>query len=170
MHHGQTWKTIRAVTAFAIAFLLFIRSSSLFGQATETEGGIGEESGLSAASLVSAAFPMTSTVLTFVPLFAPETAGIIPWIANPLLLGAHVPLYWINPSRALGYSIAGLALPAAGIGLMFVDSSIAIAQPISATLLSGYSHLMQYAAYDTYRLGARGRGGYDLAELVTAPF
>ena len=129
-----------------------------------------KRSRLTSASLISSLFPLTSSLSALVPLLAPQSAAIMPWIANPLLLGAHIPLYWVEPSRAWGYSIAGLSLPAAGIGLMFAAAEFPVAQPISSTLLGGYAHVMQYSAHDTCRLAAEEAGGYGLAQLAVAPF
>lgn len=71
-----------------------------------------------AAVAASAAFPFVATAVNFSPLIAPDLAGITPWISNPLLLGTHVPMYWLDAGRAGWYTAGGLALPAAGVSLM----------------------------------------------------
>lgn len=78
----------------AILAVLCSRHTPLFGQEAETNAEIGSQ--LTTASLVSAVVPITASSLQFVPLVFPETSSSIPWISNPLLLGSHVPLYWIN--------------------------------------------------------------------------
>ena len=170
MNLGKPSNANRVVLFPATVLMLLARSIAAFGQAADASPEMSVGSDLSVPSMVSAAFPMVSAIVAFVPLFAPETASTMPWVANPIRLGAHVPLYWIDPCRAIGYSIAGLALPAAGVGFMFAGPSIPVSQPLGASLMGGYFHLMEYAAYDTYRLGSRSRGGYDLLTLAAAPF
>jgi len=161
---------VSAFPLLVIVLLTCAHPRHLACQALGLEGEPGSGSNFTVASAISAAFPATAIILRTVPLVAPGTSGLMPWIANPLLLGAHVPMYWVEPSRAIGYSIAGLALPAAGVGLMFAGSSVAIASTLSATLLGGYARLMEYAAYDTYRLEAPELEGHTLASLAAAPF
>jgi len=99
-------------------------------------------------AIASAAVPLSATALVFAQYPIPALQGIAPWIANPLLLGTHVPMYWLNPGRAAWYTGAGLVLPAAGIGLMAgVGSPLALEW--SGTLLGAYSNLMLFSAYDT---------------------
>ena len=57
--------------------------------------------GKTAASAVAAAFAAASAAVSFLPLAWPEEGGLAPWIANPLRLGAAVPMYWIDLRRAL---------------------------------------------------------------------
>jgi len=158
------------VYLIGIALLFFFGSHPIGAQADDSEGDAGNTAGLTAPAVVSAVFPLTGSLLGFVPLVAPQTASIVPWISNPLLLGTHIPLYWVKPSRALGYSIAGVALPAAGISLMFASSTLPIARPLSSTFLGTYSRLMEFSAYDTYRLSKDRRTGHDLVSLAAAPF
>jgi membrane protease YdiL (CAAX protease family) len=123
-----------------------------------------------AASLVAASFPALGTAVSFLPLAWPEAAGFTPWVAYPLRLGAVVPLYWIDVPRALGYTAAGLLLPAAGLPLMFLSSDLPVAAPLSQTFLNAYSHLMEFAAYDAWRLQRPAEPGWGLGTLAAAPF
>jgi membrane protease YdiL (CAAX protease family) len=150
--------------------LLILVSLPATGEESGASDSALPEAGMSAPALVAASFPLAALALGFVPVFAPETSGTMNWIAYPLKIGSHVPLYWIDAGRAFGYTLAGLLLPGASIGLMFAGDSFALALPLSATLMNAYSHLMEYAAYDTYRLSRIDLGGRDLGELAAAPF
>jgi membrane protease YdiL (CAAX protease family) len=130
----------------------------------------GEAPDGSAASLVAASFPALGTAALFLPLAWPEAAGFAPWIAYPLRLGAAVPMYWIDVPRALGYTAAGLLLPAAGVPLMFLSSEVPVAMPFSQSLLNAYSHLMEFAAYDAWRLERVDEPGWSLGTTAAAPF
>jgi hypothetical protein len=68
---------------------------------------------------LSLAAPALGNLLNFMPLAAPDSSGFIPWVTYPSQLLAHLPLYGLNASKALVYSGVELALPAAGLGLMF---------------------------------------------------
>ena len=48
--------------------------------------------------------------------------------------------------------------------------SVPIAQPLSATFMNAYSHLMEFAAYDAHRMSRPSRGGSGFFELAAAPF
>ncbi|MBN1593608.1 MAG: CPBP family intramembrane metalloprotease [Candidatus Coatesbacteria bacterium] len=149
---------------FLIFFLVFAASLPAFAQES------GEVPGGTAASFVAASFPALSAAVPFLPLVWPETAGIAPWIAYPLRLGAAVPMYWIDVPRAIGYTAAGLLLPAAGVPLMLVSSSVPVATPVSQSLLNAYAHLMEFAAYDAWRLERPGETGWGLGTLSVSPF
>jgi membrane protease YdiL (CAAX protease family) len=146
-----------------IAFLVVMTAAPAFPQAVD-----GAEDG-TAASVVAAAFPAAGAALHFLPLAWPEAGAIAPWIAYPLRLGSVVPMYWIDVPRALGYTAAGLLLPAAGVPLMFLSSSVPVALPLSQSLLGAYLHLMEYAAYDAWRLERPAEPGWNLVTLAAAP-
>lgn len=159
----------RSTLTAVIVSLMAIACVPLFGRDTDSFDEDDRGSRLTTASLVSAAFPLTGSALQFVPVLAPQTASTIPWISNPLLIGSPIPLYWIDPSRALGYTAAGLGLSGAGVALMFAPDSLPVAAPLSSTLLNGYAHLMEYSVYDTYALAADLDTRYRLRDLVAAP-
>ena len=130
-----------------------------------------------AAVAASAAFPFAATAVNFSPLFAPDLAGIVPWISNPLLLGTHVPMYWLDARRAGWYTAGGLALPAAGVSLMLAAPEGSVAGEWAPTLLSSYSNLMLYSAYDISVRTDRSSGAQPtrpeegtIGRLAAAPF
>jgi len=101
-----------------------------------------------ATAAVSAAVPLVSSSLVFSGLFIPQLQGATPWIANPLLLATHVPMYWLNASRAGWYTGAGIILPAAGISMIFASGESPVLGELSASILGVYSNLMHLSAYD----------------------
>ncbi len=156
---------------FVFSFILTITvSSRLCAEDSGSSIVSPNQAELSAPAFVSALFPFVSVSLSIVPIFAPETSSIMPWIGYPVLLGAHVPLYWVDPGLALGYTVAGLSLPAAGVGLMFTKDSFPLALPASDVLLKSYGNLMMYSVYDAYRRTRPSGGGSALEELAIAPF
>lgn len=90
-------------------------------------------------------------LLNFVPLVAPDTAGFIPWVIYPSQLLAHLPLYGLNLSKALLYTGVELALPAAGIGLMFAAGENDFLKQGSALFLGAYQNIMQFSVYEVYK-------------------
>lgn len=49
--------------------------------------------------------------------------------------------------QAVGYTTAGLLLPAARVPLLLFSPSIPIAPPLAQSFLGAYNNLMHYAAY-----------------------
>lgn len=144
--------------------LILIASLPAFSQES------GESPDGTAASLVAASFPALGAAISFLPLAWPEAAGLAPWIAYPLRLGSAIPMYWIDVPRALGYTAAGLLLPAAGVPLMLLSSDFPVAMPLSQSLLNAYLHLMEFAAYDAWRLERPDKPGWSLGMLAVSPF
>jgi len=100
---------------------------------------------------ISLAFPAAGSVLSFVPAAFPQAAGIVPWIIYPTQLLAHIPLYLLNPGKALLYTGGLLALPAAGVGTMFLAGDNVFLQQASGALLGVYQNLTQFSVYEVYR-------------------
>jgi len=82
---------------------------------------------------------------------APDTAGFIPWVIYPSQLLAHLPLYGLNPPKALLYTGVELALPAAGIGLMFAAGENDFLKQGSALFLGAYQNVTQFSVYEVYK-------------------
>jgi hypothetical protein len=95
--------------------------------------------------------PATLDALRFLGVFAPETRPILPWIVNPTLILAHVPLYWLDNPKALGYTTVGLALPAAGLALPAIAPDSPFLLDASAALLGAYTNAMRHSVYEVYR-------------------
>jgi membrane protease YdiL (CAAX protease family) len=100
---------------------------------------------------LSLAVPALGNLLNFVPLAAPDSAGFIPWVIYPSQLLAHLPLYGLNASKALVYSGVELALPAAGVGLMFAAGENDFLQQGSALFLGAYQNMTQFSVYEVYK-------------------
>ena len=129
----------------AVAVLLFVLAALL----AETTPTVAEDLARArGTAIASAAVPLTATAVVFSQYLIPAIQGIAPWIANPLLLGTHIPLYWLDPARAAWYTGSALVLPAAGIGLMAGFGS-PLAVDWGGSLLGTYSNLMLFSAYDT---------------------
>jgi membrane protease YdiL (CAAX protease family) len=100
---------------------------------------------------LSLAAPAVGNLLNFVPLAAPDTEGFIPWVIYPSQLLAHLPLYGLNVPKALLYTGIELALPAAGIGLMFAGGENYFARQGSALFLGAYQNITQFSVYEVYK-------------------
>ena len=100
---------------------------------------------------LSLAAPAVGNLLNFVPLVAPDTAGFIPWVIYPSQLIAHLPLYGLNVPKALLYTGIELALPAAGIGLMFAGGENYFVKQSSALFLGAYQNMTQFSVYEVYK-------------------
>jgi len=100
---------------------------------------------------ISLAVPAAGFLLSLLPAVFPETAGVIPWIIHPSQLLAHIPLYWLDPGKALLYSGGLLALPAAGVGAMFLAGENVFLQQASGALLGAYQNLTQFSVYEVYK-------------------
>lgn len=117
--------------------------------------------------IVSESIPALAAAVNMSQLAVPELQGIAPWIANPLLLGAHLPLYRYNPGRAGVYTAAGIGLPAAGISMMMILKGNPVMLHWSGTLLTAYANSMYLSVYDTYShsSGLKAHAG----RLLSAP-
>ena len=62
------------------------------------------------------AAPAAGTILSFVPMAAPGAMSVVPWVIYPTQLLAHLPLYGLDPAKALLYTGGELLLPPAGVG------------------------------------------------------
>ena len=69
----------------------------------------------------------------------------------PSQLLAHLPLYGLNPPKALLYTGVELALPAAGIGLMFAAGENDFLKQGSALFLGAYQNVTQFSVYEVYK-------------------
>jgi membrane protease YdiL (CAAX protease family) len=96
-------------------------------------------------------FPAVGNLLNFVPLVAPDTAEFIPWVIYPSQLLAHLPLYGLNLSKALCYTGVELALPAAGVGLMFAAGENDLLRQGAALFLGAYQNVTQFSVYEVYK-------------------
>ena len=99
----------------------------------------------------SLAVPAVGNLLNFVPLVAPDAAGFVPWVIYPSQLLAHLPLYGLNPLKALLYTGVELALPATGIGLMFAVGQNDLLRQGAALFFGAYQNLSQFSVYEVYK-------------------
>jgi len=100
---------------------------------------------------LSLSVPAAGNLLSFLPVFAPNTSGIVPWIIYPSQLLAHLPLYGLNASKALTYTGIELLLPAVGVGLMFLGGDNDFAQQASGLALGVYLNVTQFSVYEVYK-------------------